>query len=114
MRDYAKKYSSPAVKRQKVSGKPTDGPEGNGLFKVIGVITVVAMLLGVASSFWLGAALQNELGRLDKGRLERTELALAKVALSVEKEALLKEGKIESAAGELGLFPPSRQQLRRP
>ncbi|MDG4475910.1 hypothetical protein [Thiovibrio frasassiensis] len=83
-------------------------------FKIIGVVAVVAMLLGVASSLWFGVALQDNLGRLAKNKQEGTELMAANAALSAEKEALLQQGKIEAAAARLGLFPPSDKQKRRP
>lgn len=114
MRDYAKKYSSLVGNRQRVSGKRGGGSDRERFFKVIGVVTVVAMLLGVASSLWFGVALRDGLGKLDKGKQERTELNAANLAFSAEKEAMLQQEKIEAAAGGLGLFPPSEKQLRRP
>lgn len=114
MRDYAKKYSGVAGGRQKVSGRRTGGTDRERPFRIIGAVTVVAMLLGVASSLWFGAALQEGLGRLDKGRQEKAELTTANAALAAEKEALLQPEKIEAAAGGLGLFPPSEKQKRRP
>lgn len=114
MRDYAKKYSGAVGKKQRVSGRGAGSSEGERSFKIIGVITVVALLLGVASSLWFGVALQDGLGRLDKGKQEKAELSAANVALSAEKEALLQQEKIEAAAGRLGLFPPSEKQMRRP
>ncbi len=113
MRDYAKKYSG-VGKRQRVSGKGASNSDGERPFRIIGVVAVVAMLLGVAGSLWFGIALQDGLGKLDKGKQERTELTATNVALSAEKEALLKQEKIEAAAGGLGLFPPSEKQIRRP
>ena len=114
MRDYAKKYSGGGGSRQKVSGKRTGGSDRDRPFRIIGVVAVVALLLGVASSLWFGAALQEGLGKLDKGKQEKTELATANIALSAERDALLQQGKIEAAAGRLGLFPPSEKQIRRP
>jgi len=114
MRDYAKKYSGAGGGRQKVVGRRGSGSGGEQPFRIIGIITVVAMLLGVASSLWFGVALQDGLGRLDKGKQEKVELSAANVALSAEKEALLQKEKIEAAAGGLGLFPPSEKQIRRP
>ena len=114
MRDYAKKYSGVGGNRQKVSGRRGGGSEGEQSFKIIGAVAVVAMLLGAASSLWFGVALQEGLGRLDKGKQEKVELSAANVSLSAEKEALLQQEKIEAAAGGLGLFPPSEKQMRRP
>ena len=114
MRDYAKKYSGAGGNRQRVSGKRAGGSDGEQPFRIIGVITIVALLLGVAGSLWFGAALRDGLGRLDKGKQEKAELAAVNAALSAEKEALLQQEKIEAAAGRLGLFPPSEKQLRRP
>lgn len=113
MRDYAKKYSGAAGGKQKVAGR-RGGSNDEQPFKIIGVVAVVAMLLGVASSLWFGVALQDGLGRLDKGKQEKVELSAVNVSLSAEKEALLQPEKIEAAAGGLGLFPPSEKQTRRP
>jgi len=113
MRDYAKKYSG-VGNRQRISGKRAGGSDWERPFRIIGVVAVVAMLLGVAGSLWFGIALQDGLGKLDKGKQERTELTATNVALSAEKEALLQQEKIEAAAGGLGLFLPSEKQIRRP
>ncbi len=114
MRDYAKKYSGAAGNRQKVSGRRAGGSEWDGPYKIIGAVAVGAMLLGVAGSLWFGVALRDGLGRLDKGKQEKVELAAANVALSAERDALLQQEKMEAAAGRLGLFPPSAKQMRRP
>ena len=114
MRDYAKKYSSTSGNRQKVAGRRTGGSDRERPFKIIGAIAVVAMLLGVVSSLWFGVALRDGLGRLGKGQQEKAELVAANMALVAEKDALLQQEKIEAAAGELGLYPPSAKQLRRP
>lgn len=113
MRDYAKKYSG-GVNRQRIAGKRAGGSDGEQPFRIIGVITIIALLLGVAGSLWFGAALRDGLGRLDKGKQEKAELTAANTALATEKEALLQREKIEAAAGGLGLFPPSDKQRRKP
>lgn len=114
MRDYAKKYSGSGGSRQQISGRRAGGSGQERPFKIIGAVAVVALLLGVVGSLWFGVALQDSLGKLDKGKQEKNELAAANVTLSTEKEALLRQEKIEAAAGRLGLFPPSAKQIRRP
>ena len=114
MRDYAKKYSGGGGNRQKVAGRRTGGSDGERPFRIIGGITIIALLLGVVGSLWFGAALRDGLGRLDKGKQEKAELTAVNTALSTEKEALLQREKIEAAAGGLGLFPPSDRQRRKP
>ena len=114
MRDYAKKYSGVGGNRQKVAGRQTGGSDRGRPFKIMGGVTVVAMLLGVAGSLWFGVALQDGLGRLDKGKQEKVELIAANAARSAEKEVLLQQEKIEAAAGGVGLFPPTEKQMRKP
>lgn len=114
MRDYAKKYSGGIGNRQRVSGKRTGGSGGERPFRIIGVVAVVAMLLGVVGSLWFGIALRDGLGRLDKGKKEQATLSAANLVLTAQRDALLEQGKIEAAAGRLGLFPPSEKQIRRP
>ena len=110
MRDYARKGGG----KQKVSGKKRGSSNDERPFRIIGVVAVIAMLLGVVGSLWFGIALKDGLDRLDKGKQEKAELSAANVSLSAEKEALLQKGKIEAAAGGLGLFPPSEKQMRKP
>jgi len=114
MRDYAKKYSGGGGNRQRIAGKRAGGSDQERPFRIIGVITIIALLLGVVGSLWFGAALRDGLGRLDKGKQEKAELTAANTALFTEKEARLQREKIEAAAGGLGLFPPSDKQRRKP
>ena len=114
MRDYARKYSGAAAGKQRISGKKGGGSSDERPFRIIGMVAVVAMLLGLGCSLWFGIALKDGLGKLDKGKQEQAELSAANAALSAEREALLQQGKIEAAAGGLGLFPPSEKQLRKP
>jgi len=113
VRDYSKKYSNVIGGRQKISVNRPGGPEEQP-FRIIGVVTIVAILLGVVSSIWFGGALRDGLERLGKGKQENIELSAAKVRLSAEKEALLQQQIIEAAAEGLGLFPPSENQKRKP
>ncbi|MGV1098065.1 hypothetical protein ACUUL3_01455 [Thiovibrio sp. JS02] len=114
MRDYSKKYSAVVGSRQRVSGRNPRGPEQGGILKLVGVVAVVAMLVGVASSIWFGMALQAGLGKLDKSKQERQVLLTTNRLLSDEREALLRQEKIEMAAKVIGLYPPSEKQIRRP
>lgn len=114
MHDYSKKYSNVVGGRQKISVNRQGGSDQQQPFKIIGVVTVVALLLGVAGSLWVGVALRDGLEMLGKGKQERIELSSAKVRLSAEKEALLQQKIIEAAAEGLGLFPPSENQKRKP
>lgn len=113
MRDYSKKYSNVIGGRQKISVNRPGGPEEQP-FRIIGVVTIVAMLLGVVSSMWFGVALRDGLEGLGKGKQENIELSAVKARLSAEKEALLQQKIIETAAEGLGLFPPSENQKRKP
>lgn len=114
MRDYANRYYGVAVNRQRVSGRKASVSGRERSFRLIGVVSVVAMLLGIGSSIWFGVALQDNLRRLDQGKQEKLGLNAANVVLSAEKERLLQKGRVEKAAEGLGLFPPSGDQLRRP
>jgi hypothetical protein len=114
MRDYSHRYSPSVGNKQHVSGRrPMGGDKGKAL-KVVGVIAVVALMVGVGCSVWFGFALQVSLGELGKGQQEGLELRAKNEMLTKQRDRILEPQKIEEAAKSLGLYPPTQKQIRRP
>lgn len=107
-RDYSSRYS--AFRR-----KPAGRPSGEGqLNKIGGVLLTAAMLVGIGISVWFGWAVRSGLDQLDRENRTRQELMLRHEKLLHERQALMKEGRVEAVAATLGLYPPRPGQIQRP
>jgi hypothetical protein len=114
MRDYASRGASATADRQRISGRHPAGAGRGRKLKIVGIMAVLAMLMGIAGSVWFGVALQAGLSSLDKGRQEQVVLLADNEKLNARKAAFLQQDKIEAAANTLGLYPPSEKQRRKP
>lgn len=116
IRDYSSRYPSVVHGKQKVSGRKSAGPRGDGrrVTKIIGVIVTVAMIVGIAVSFWFGWLVRNGLDELNEALAAKQELKGLNEKLVAQRDNLLSPEKIEASAKKLGLYPPSAKQIRRP
>lgn len=108
-RDYAGRYAG--IYRRSGQGRFSGGA---GWSKAMGVLITVVMLAGLGVSIWFGWAVRTGLGELQKENKTRQELSKLHEKLATQRQALMKEDRIEAAAAKLGLFPPRRQQVYRP
>ena len=115
IRDYSSRYPSVVQEKQKVYGRRPAGPDGKGrVTKIIGLIVTVAMILGIAMSFWFGWLVRNGLDELAQSQTRRHELITSNEKLVAQRDNLLSREKIGAVAKDLGLYPPSAKQIRRP
>lgn len=115
IRDYSSRYPSIVREKQKVLGRRPGGPKGdNRITKIIGVVVTIAMIVGIATSFWFGWLVRNGLDELNESQAAKQELKGLNEKLVAQRDNLLSGDKIEAAAKELGLYPPSAKQIRRP
>lgn len=115
IRDYSSRFPSVVRDKQKVWGKRPIGSKGNGkVTKIIGLVVTMAMITGVAMSFWFGWLVKNGLDELASSQAKRQELQTLNGKLIARRDQLLSRDKIEAAAKQLGLYPPSAEQTRRP
>ena len=115
IQDYSRRYSS-AGGRQKVRRRDRVMVSGDSglLWKAVGVLVVVAMLVGVGASLWLGWQIDSGLDELGSAQELHREESLRNNTLLVGRDGLHSREKIEVAAAALGLFPPTTRQVRRP
>ncbi len=115
IRDYSNRYPSVVRDKQKVRGRRPSTSEGNGkITKIIGLVITMVMIAGVAMSFWFGWLVKNGLDELANSQAKRQELHTLNEKLIARRDNLLSREKIETAAKQLGLYPPSAKQVRRP
>lgn len=84
------------------------------LWKSVGAMLVLALAVGVTSSFWLGNQIRTTLDSIGNNRVIHTALTLENDRLLGQRNRLLSRDRIEAAAKNLGLYPPSATQIRHP
>ncbi|HIJ79355.1 MAG: hypothetical protein OEY01_10375 [Desulfobulbaceae bacterium] len=114
MRDYSHRYSPVVGNNKRGSGRQSMGGGNGKALKVVGVVAVAALLVGLISSVWFGLALRVSLGELAKGNHEERELLAKNEMLVEQRDRIMEPQKIEEAAKALGLYPPTKKQIRRP
>ncbi|HSR35797.1 MAG TPA: cell division protein FtsL [Desulfurivibrionaceae bacterium] len=110
-RDYSSRYSG--FRRKSAQGSGSRGGEAQ-LNKIGGILLTAVMLVGIAISVWFGWAVRSGLAQLDQENRTRQELLVRHEKLLGERQALMKEERIEAVAATLGLFPARHGQMQRP
>jgi len=115
IQDYSQRYSAGGGRRQNVYRRGDRGPAGEGfLWKAVGVLVSLAVVVGVAASLWLGWQIDSGLDELAAGRRLQAEAMARNTLLLSRRDELRRREHVEAAAGGLGLYPPTPQQIRRP
>jgi cell division protein FtsL len=89
-------------------------PSGWLLWKSVGAALVIALAVGVTSSIWVGGKIRTALDDIAKSQTQYSALAEKNKRLLAQQDRLLSRERVEAAAKNLGLYPPTADQLRRP
>jgi len=84
------------------------------VLKAVGAMVAFTLIAGLTSTFWYGWQISVALDEIGKGRNIQQTLLVQKQELTEERDQLLGRSNIELAAAKLGLYPPSKKQLRNP
>ncbi|OGQ99114.1 MAG: hypothetical protein A2521_00670 [Deltaproteobacteria bacterium RIFOXYD12_FULL_57_12] len=118
--DYYVSFSSTTVDkfycnpRQKAANRMQPATGHQFFLKAIGVLVVLTLVTGVASTMVYGQRVRialDEIGRQSTLSLAQTN---QHQTLLAERDRLLSRAHVEKAAKKLGLFPPTTAQIRRP
>ena len=107
-----KKHKTKAPKRKKASGSPQFISLSKLMWKAIGAMLFVTLAIGVSSTFWYGWQIQLALDEIGSTRTANQELTGLNLQLTNHRDILLSQGHMEKAAQKLGLYPPTKSQLR--
>ena len=83
-------------------------------FGGIGAILFITLAIGVSSTFWYGWQIQLALDEIGSTRTANQKLTSLNLQLTNHRDMLLSQGHMEKAAKKLGLYPPTKSQLRYP
>ncbi len=121
IRDYSGSYTvdrgsnkKKYVKRKKAVGSPSFLSFTKPMWKAIGAMLFVTLMITISSTFWYGWQIQLALDEIGSSTTAHQELTSLNLQLTSNRDMLLSQGHMEKAARKLGLYPPADNQLRYP
>ena len=118
--DHTDRYRAPAwhnkSHNQRMFARKNRPRVENGpmLWKTVGALIIVSLIVGVASTLWFGNRIRTALDDIGKGKEIHTELISRNNELQARRGQLLDRAHIEAVAKGLGLYPPAAGQKRTP
>lgn len=118
--DYSRNYFSVTSNRlknrssrQRVAYRKTALLSLHGIMlKAIGVMVVFTLMAGVSSTLWYGWQIRTGLDEIGKSTNLQHEIISRNKQLVTQRDSLRAKEIIAAKAKKLGLFPPSKKQLR--
>jgi hypothetical protein len=84
------------------------------MWKTIGAMLLVTVVIGISSTIWYGLQVQVALDQIGNNRATNNELLYENRLLIAQRDLMLTQNHIEDAAQKLGLRSPAKNQLRYP
>lgn len=116
IRDYADSYVPRNSRRyRKKSASSTFAfPVSRFMWKTIGFMLLITLLVSITSTVWYGMQIQVALDQIGSASKINSQLADENRLLVVQRDLLLSPKHMEQAAGKIGLRPPAENQVRYP
>ena len=89
-------------------------PATTFMWKTIGAMLLVTLLIGISSTIWYGMQVQVALDQIGQNRAISNELQNENHLLIAQRDLMLTQDKMEAAVRTLGLRVPAKNQLRYP
>ena len=84
------------------------------MWKALGAMLLVTVVIGITSSIWYGWQVQLALDQIGAERIRNIELTNENSLLITQHDLMLSQEQMEKAAGKIGLYTPTKNQLRYP
>ena len=116
VRDYADAfiYQKSRKCRKKIASPKNFISTARFMWKTLGVMLLITVVISITSTFWYGMQVQSALDQIGKGQTVNRELADENRLLIAQRDLLLTRKSMEKAAQKLGLQTPAKDQLRYP
>jgi len=82
--------------------------------KTLGAMLFVTVVIGITSTIWYGWQVQLALDQIGRDRINNRELANENRLLVVKRDLMLTQEQMEKATQKIGLYTPTKSQLRHP
>ena len=80
----------------------------------MGVVIAIVVIMAVIACLWFGWRINYDLGRLTGLQQEFSREKEVNLELTTRRDSLLSKTTIIRKAAVLGLFPPTKKQIRKP
>jgi hypothetical protein len=84
------------------------------MWKTLGAMLLVTVIIGITSTIWYGWQVQLALDQIGKDKATNIELADENRFLIAQRNLMLTQDHMEKAAEKIGLRAPTKKQLRYP
>jgi cell division protein FtsL len=84
------------------------------MWKTLGAILLVTVIIGITSTIWYGWQVQLALNQIGRDKTTNSELEDENRLLRAQRNLLLTQEQMEKAAETIGLYAPTKKQLRYP
>ena len=121
VKDYSGSYATKNYRNKKRPHKKKAASKTRRVFsatrlmwKTLGAMLIVTLIIGITSTVWYGWQVQLALDQIGKDKTSNSELADENRLLIAQRDLMLTQNHMEKAAQKIGLYSPTKSQLRYP
>lgn len=121
VKDYAGSYAAKNCRVRKKPHKKKTVSKSKDFFtatklmwKTMGAMLLVTVIIGITSTIWYGMKVQLALDQIGEAQATNRQLANENRLLIAQRDLMLTQNHMENAAGQIGLYSPVKSQLRYP
>ena len=119
--DYSGSYVAINYRNKKISHNKRAAIKARDFFsvtklmrKTLGAMLLVTVVIGITSTMWYGLQVQLALDQIGNDKITNSTLTRENKLLIVKHDLMLSQEQMEKAAQKIGLYSPTKSQLRYP
>ena len=119
--DYSGSYVAINCRNKKISHNKRVATKARDFFsvtklmwKTLGAMLLVTVVIGITSTMWYGLQVQLALDQIGNDKITNSTLTRENKLLIVKHDLMLSQEQMEKAAQKIGLYSPTKSQLRYP
>jgi hypothetical protein len=121
VKDYSGSYAAINCRNKKISHKKKTAAKSGEFFsatkliwKTLGVMLLVTVVIGIPSTIWYGWQIQLALDQIGRDKITNSGLTNENRLLIAQRDLMMSREHMEKTAQRIGLYPPTKSQLRYP
>ena len=119
--DYSGSYVAINCRNKKISHNKRTATKARDFFsvtklmwKTLGAMLLVTVVIGITSTMWYGMQVELALDQIGSNKIINSTLTRENKLLNVKHDLMLSQEQMEKATQKIGLYTPSKSQLRYP
>ena len=121
VKDYSGSYVAINCRNKKIAYKKKAASKSWDFFsatklmwKTLGAMLLVTVIIGITSTIWYGWQVQLALDQIGNAKITSSALENENRLLIAQRDLMLSQEHMEKAAQKIGLYSPTKNQLRYP